>query len=257
MNEHMPSVSRAPRSVHHAGVDVGVLSRALIVLFLAISLLGIISPERISSPEARSGAWWASFFALFWVLAIVRLLRQRGEEFRWVEFLVLSFLIVALISTLNNGRLIRRGLAVFMGFAGLYLMAFHLTTSSRPAQTIVRWTWSLLAVFAGVVLISLCCTLRDPSAFDGFRFQGFTRNPNTLGSFAALLMTGAIARSLERGASYRLGWGLLGLVGGTCLFLTQSRTAILGSVAGLIVVALLRKGWILLLGVVLVLGLYV
>src|SRR5262249_13407225 len=72
----------------------------------------------------------------------------------------------------------------------------------------------------------------------------------------ALLMTGAIARSLERGATYRWALRLLGSAAGICLFLTQSRTAILAAMAGLIAVALLRRNWMFLLGLVLVLGLY-
>jgi O-antigen ligase len=229
----------------------------LIALFLAVFFLSDLSPQYISAREMRNAAKAIAFGGLFLSLAILWLLRQGWGGFRWIEFLVLAFLAVALISTLNHGDKIGGGLIILAGFAGAYLMAFHLTTSARPAQTIALWTWSLLAVFAGVVVLSLAFTLRNPAAFPDNRFQGITGNPNTLGGIAAVLVTGAVARSMERGASYRLGWFLLGLVGGVGLFLTQSRTAIFSSVAGLIVVAFLRRSWLLLLGLVLVVGLYV
>ncbi|HEY7309642.1 MAG TPA: O-antigen ligase family protein [Gemmataceae bacterium] len=254
----MTSAAKAPASDDRAPSKATLfLQRAFSVLVLGVFLLAVLSRDLAFSDTMRNAVRWAAFFGLFLGLAFSWLIRQGGGGFSWVEPLVWAFLGVGLIATLNNGNNVGGGLTTLAGFVGIYLMAFHLELSAHPARTIAVWTWSLLAVFAATVLLSLIVALRYQGTWDDNRFQGITWNPNTLGAFAALLMTGAVARSLEKGASYRLGWILLGLVGAVSLFLTQSRTALLSGVAGLIVVAILRGKWLFLLGMVLLLGLYV
>jgi O-antigen ligase len=232
--------------VTRAGARGGVF---LLVMVVAVILLSDLSlrgrSERLDAQSAVKFALWLSGLLLLpWRVEVLARVRQH------LPTLALGlFGLWALASTVYSITLVYT-LAAALAFLGLWTTAVVLATAVEEGRA-MRWVTATLGAMAAASLLlyaaapDIAMVVYENSTV--LRLGGIFGNANALGGVSALaLLLIALAWF---GVRYRgLAWMTLLVVPvcGACLVLTQSRTAMLGLVAAVLVVGVRRLPFLLL-----------
>jgi O-antigen ligase/tetratricopeptide (TPR) repeat protein len=223
-----------------------------IFLLLYAALLGA-HYRGILIPEVR-----LLTLLLLGALVVVWLIARSRARWAWHRTpldLVLPLWVVAfsfsLLFNLDASHRILTGLWYMGVYIGLwYLLQDLLTNWKNARKTLVDGL-----LFIGVLLFALSAVewqtairMSGASLLE-YRFRGLFGNPNLLGTFLAALILIAVGRlAALRSNVGRIILGIYVLIGGLLLFLTDSRSAWLGTGVGLVTWVMLIRGGVLVLG---------
>ncbi len=258
----------------------------LVALFLVIGLLPFAAlPFKVGfTPTFLDLALMALFFV--WIMRIATR-RQRELVGSPIGALVLGFVLMAVFAFANGLRYSRPSMTTVRNFAELALavtLFFLLVNSLRTEEDIslvARLIMVAGAVAAGIAVIfyvipqSWTVRVLDglarfnyPGGYGALRFIedspdnamraiGTMVDPNVLGGFLALVALLTAPQLVSVHPLFRRGWVALFLgLDVLALYLTYSRSSLLGLLVGIVVIGLLRyRRWLLYgaLGVVLLL----
>src|ERR1043165_1872409 len=151
-----------------------------VAALLGVFTLAVMSDE-IVPVEIMGKAKWGILLG-FAAYVVVRRQLSVNPLDRGVPLLLGLFLVVTMLSTLNNYDDFEDAFSRLFSFCILYLLACGFPVPREPAKRLATWTTVALVLSAGIVILSLLPGV--PGAFAGHRLRGVTGNANTLGTYA-------------------------------------------------------------------------
>lgn len=220
---------------------------AISFILLVAFFLSVANRSLFPFVGVMGDAKWGVLLAVLCFSIFYKLTSQKSSvKFGAVSGCFAIFTVVITISSMLAQGDFTEGLKRSFSFSCLYLISCVTFFPNNPQKRIMVWSVSMAAIITAIGLLSVVPVFLGVALFRGGRLCGFASNSNTLGTACAMLVAASFALLIQStNKKHKIYCLIVVLASLILLLMTQSRSALIGGVAGITIVAMLKHKWVL------------